>query len=152
MSSNFVCNHTPASRSSDFVNYSYDYGPNWNINIINRSRLNKYSQNMLVCVVVLYFCFQVARKNCATCLSMIIWAISYKLWGKNFTECGASLVARVSIQMFFLKKILDVAPAFLAASVFKKCSITTWTHYRISEISVLVLVLVLKKASPSREV
>ena len=36
MSSNSVCNHTrdytnrtPATRSSDFVNHSYDYRPNW---------------------------------------------------------------------------------------------------------------------------
>ena len=37
MSSNSVCNHTrdesnsetPATRSSDFVNHSYDYKPNW---------------------------------------------------------------------------------------------------------------------------
>ena len=36
VSSNSVCNHTrdqtnrtPATRSSDFVNHSYDYRPNW---------------------------------------------------------------------------------------------------------------------------
>ena len=36
MSSNSVCNHTrdqtnrtPATRSSDFVDHSYDYRPNW---------------------------------------------------------------------------------------------------------------------------
>ena len=36
MSSNSVCNHTrdetnrtPATRSSNFVNHSYDYKPNW---------------------------------------------------------------------------------------------------------------------------
>ena len=38
MSSNSVCNHThdyanrtPATRSSDFVNHSYDYRPNWTL-------------------------------------------------------------------------------------------------------------------------
>ena len=46
MSSYSVCNHTrhytnrtPATRSSDFVNHSYDYRPNWTplspITIIN---------------------------------------------------------------------------------------------------------------------
>ena len=48
MESNSICNHipyerltnhTPASRSSDFVNHSYDYRPNWTplgpITIIN---------------------------------------------------------------------------------------------------------------------
>ena len=36
VSSNSVCNHTrdktnqtPATRSSDFINQSYDYRPNW---------------------------------------------------------------------------------------------------------------------------
>ena len=48
MSSNSVCNHTrdeknrtPATRSSDFVNHSYDYRPNWTplspITIMNNS-------------------------------------------------------------------------------------------------------------------
>ena len=68
VSSNSVCYHISAMRSSDFVNHSYDYRPNWTllrstlrsitINLSKKVQLNNYK-----CVILSFALLEGLRKK-----------------------------------------------------------------------------------------